>query len=628
MDVNQRMEVEADRAPRGGSLVASYRRWGSRSGVDAKELASQYLEPRGVTLDAFLASGGEVVADASVLDPLFPRCPAAVFHFLDPLTGDNLSYIGPDGAPRPFIHVRRLAGDGPKFLQPRNSGTHVYFAPCESLNWRTVFTDTSYGLVITEGETRALAGAAHDLPVIALTGVNCGQKDGDLHPDLAGIDWRGRTALLTFDSDAAHKPPVGHALGLLATLLRQRGALVYQVNLPPMPDGSKQGLDDYLARHGRDAFEALILSPQTFQIGDAEQYQRATPLVDLMATAFPPTEWVLEDFVLKGEVNLLYGDGGVGKSLLALYLGIAVAAGKPLFSVGTTHMPVLVLFAEDGPGQVKQRAETALIEMGLDHHGDLRMRLWCAPAGEVTLAQIADDGVVKELPRLRALRDELALLGTPALVILDSFADLFALNENLRLPVNAALKQVLGGLCRDFGATVLVLAHPSKASIVDGHKYSGSTAFNNGVRQRINLELVKDGSELLTTGPLPRRLSVEKSNYGARAEKTLFYWGTSIRELPQGPVMTEDDIKEAVLRAVLDMIDRGICVVRGTGSGQKPADVAKAIREKLGPSLSPQQVRDCLNSLERDEILAYRRSDKTKHKAVPASYVRGPRCLR
>lgn len=593
--------------------------------LDPRQPAA-YLEPRGVSLDLFGAAGGEIVADAHRLDPMFPREPAIIFRFYDPLTGDELTYNGEDGRRCPFIRMRRLGDGQPKFLQPRNSRTHVYFARLATMEWPKVLADTSYGLVISEGETRALAGAACDLPVIALTGVDCGQLDGELHPDLDAIDWRDRQVFLTFDSDAARKENVQRALLRLAALLRRRGAIVWQVNLPPMPDGSKQGLDDYLALHDRAAFDALLRSPETIRLGDDDVPEPPTALADLMSRAYPPTEWIWADLVLRGEVNLLYGDGGVGKSLLALNLGVAVAAGKSFAGSAVTQMPVIALFAEDGPSQVKQRVEQALISLGLNHRGDLPMQLWCQPGGDVTLARVDDSGVVTMLPRLLALRAELAALGVPALVILDSFADLFALNENLRLPVNAALKKVLGPLCRDYGATVLVLAHPSKASMLDGSKYSGSTAFNNGVRQRLTLEFAKneDGG---ANGHSPLRvLHVAKSNYGAVAEKTLIYRRASISTESGAARATPEEEERAVLSTMFTLFRHDIRIVRGNGGGQKPGDVAKAVREQHGLALTPAQVLHYLGVLERKQILAYRDSNKNAHPAVYAGFVRGPKC--
>lgn len=513
-------------------------------------LAQEYLQARGSALDDLEQSGCEVTANAAALDPMFPATPALVFNFHDPLTGARLNFTDEHGATRPFQRIRPLGIRGAKFLQPRASGTRVFYARHPNVDWREICGDTSFGVVITEGETRSLAGAVCNLPVISITGVDCGQVDGQLHPDLAHLDWRGRSAFLAFDSDVSRKPGPRLAIDRLAGLLRQRGAEVFETRLPPAPDGSKQGLDDLLARHGAGAFCALLNSQETQPATGAETYEPPTALADLMAASYPPTEWAWDGLVLKGEVNLLFGDGGVGKSLLALHLAVSVAAGRPLFGTATMHMPVIALFAEDGPAQVKQRATTILIENGLDHKGELPIALWCQPGGETALAQVDDSGTVKELPRLHALRSTLAEIGAPALVVLDSMADLFALNESLRLPVNAALKQVLGGLCREFGATVLVLAHPSKASMQDGTHYSGSTAYNNGVRQRLTLEWAKREPGDLSEGPPPRLLKVAKSNYGAMAEKKLWFYGATIVELPRASA-SDDGRAIAFHRAVV-----------------------------------------------------------------------------
>ncbi len=250
-------------------------------------------------------------------------------------------------------------------------------------------------------------------------------------------------------------------------------------------------------------------------------------------------------------------------------------------------MPVLALFAEDGPAQVQRRVASILIENGLPSNGDLPFKLWCQPRGETTLAQIDDSGTVKELPRLHALRAELEAAGVPALVILDSLADLFALNESLRLPVNAALKQVLGGLCRDFGATVLVLAHPSKASMSDGTHYSGSTAFNNAVRQRLTLEIGDREPGQYVEGPPPRVLKVAKSNYGAAAEKRLWYYGANILEIPrQVGDASDTSFHRTCVAAAIETARKNMpCNKNHINAG-----VTKAVQQVLGRYPSPKAI--------------------------------------
>ncbi|KDA00951.1 AAA family ATPase [Hyphomonas oceanitis] len=446
-----------------------------------------------------------------------------------------------------------------------------------------------------------------------------------LLPELQEFHWAGRDVNIVFDSDIAEKARVQDAETRLATELSSRGARIFKVRLPHGHAGEKIGVDDYLLTHSADELVDLINATQVSEGG----YKQPIALQDLIASDYPPTSWTWQDFILKGEVNLLYGDGGVGKSLLALHAAIAVSAGEPLCGRPTQTMPVLGLFAEDGEAEMQRRVRTILHDRGLATDADLPIRLWCQPGEETLLAIIEDTGIVKEQPRLHALRAELASIGQPAFVILDGFADLFALNESLRLPVNAALKRVLGGLCRDFGATVLVLAHPSKASMADGTNYSGSTAFNNGVRQRLNLELATIDRDAVSCVAPPRILKVAKSNYGALEELPLWFSGYSIDVKPSGPVLSVDDERSAVLKAMLQLIDRGVRVINrngAAGDARTLQDFTKTVNEAVSLSLPWRRVKDHLRYLVDDGQLAYREADKSTRPHVKAAFVRGIKC--
>lgn len=582
------------------------------------QLARDYLSARGVTLEVFEAAGGQIATNANRIYSGYPAGPALLFQFFDPLSGASMTYKDGDGNLIAFQRIRPLSArpaSSAKFLQERDSGTHVYFAKHANIDWPTIARDPAVPVVLSEGETRSLSGAALSIPVIAVTGVDCGQQEGKLHPDLECFTWTGRQAFFAFDNDVARKADAQKALRKLTSLLQARGAQVFNVLIPAAPDGCKQGLDDYLARYGARAFNALVNSPETRPAEGAEAFDPPLALSTIMATDYPPTEWLWRDFILKGEVNLLYGDGGTGKSLLSLHIALAAAAGIPLFGSPTMQTTVIGFYAEDGPSQVKQRVQTAARELGIRAPQDLPVLLWCAPRGETLLANISDKGEVTELPRLHALRTELEAVGGPSLLIVDSLADLFALNESLRLPVNAALKRVLGGLCRDYGVTVLVLAHPSKASMQDGSYYSGSTAFNNGVRQRLTLEIVPQ-SEIAyaADGPAPRRLSVSKTNYGTAAEKILYVYGPSISLLP--PAVPEGKSAEALrlrvaIPAAIEAAKNNVPLNR---RDKIPDIVFRDAEKALGYRPHKQQIRDALDEAVRLQELQY--ISHTRHRAA------------
>jgi RecA-family ATPase len=70
----------------------------------------------------------------------------------------------------------------------------------------------------------------------------------------------------------------------------------------------------------------------------------------------PPRRWLVRDWVPMGTVTLLSGDGGVGKSLLALQLATATAAGRAWLGRRLDeHGPALFLTAEDDEAELHRR---------------------------------------------------------------------------------------------------------------------------------------------------------------------------------------------------------------------------------------------------------------------------------
>lgn len=81
---------------------------------------------------------------------------------------------------------------------------------------------------------------------------------------------------------------------------------------------------------------------------------------DLVATEFPPIRWAV-DGVLADGLNLLAGSPKVGKSWLALGIGIAVAAGgRALGTIPVEQGDALYLALEDPPRRLKRRLELIL----------------------------------------------------------------------------------------------------------------------------------------------------------------------------------------------------------------------------------------------------------------------------
>lgn len=386
-------------------------------------------------------------------------------------------------------------------------------------------------------------------------------------------------------------------------------------------NGATLGTIDYLAREGgyegaTDRTQAEIYahfvkfdptfsnSPSSSSELPGVGYPHPKTGAELANGNFPRSEYVWQDFILHNHVNLIYGDGGTGKTLLAEHIAVAVASGRQLFGRPVKQMPVLLVLAEDGDGETKARLVEICAKLGVNL-ADLSIRTWCLPGYDATLAHIADDGTWKSCDFWEPLREQISELGD-CFVVLDSLADIFALNENLRLPANTAIKKVLGSLCRDTAVTILALAHPSKAAMIDGTGYAGSTAWNNAVRNRLTFERPDPKGA-------KRVLKVAKYNYGKEPELELLLLGMNFIEF--GSVEAADmeaQEREMVRSVVFDLLDKDVMIVRGNGSGQKPGDVAKAVLDKHKLKITPKRVLDHLNTLERMGVLAYHRSEKKR----------------
>jgi hypothetical protein len=121
--------------------------------------------------------------------------------------------------------------------------------------------DASRTLWITEGIKKGDALTSRGECAISLTGVWNWQRDGEPLPCWEHVALEGREVLVAFDSDVMVKPEVQLALERLVTYLEAKGAKVLVVYLSDAPDGSKVGVDDYLAGGGAVAEMRLMARP-------------------------------------------------------------------------------------------------------------------------------------------------------------------------------------------------------------------------------------------------------------------------------------------------------------------------------------------------------------------------------
>jgi hypothetical protein len=211
-----------------------------------------------LTSEVIDATGYATITESAPLQALgFPRSQWLVPLLLCPI-------MGADGEPVSYQirpeQPRKLHGKEQKYETRAKDRAAFHVNPTV----RHLLGDPNAAVYITEGVKKADALAVRGLCAIALTGVwnwrGTNEQGGSTA--LASFDdiaWKGkdkdgnpikRRVVLVFDSDAMENPDVNKALKSAGAYFTHRGAHVFYSYLPPSPDGSKTGIDDFLARGG------------------------------------------------------------------------------------------------------------------------------------------------------------------------------------------------------------------------------------------------------------------------------------------------------------------------------------------------------------------------------------------
>jgi len=310
-----------------------------------------------------------------------------------------------------------------------------------------------------------------------------------------------------------------------------------------------------------------------------------SPASDFAGLPVPVREWLVPEMVPYRQVTLLYGDGGTGKSLLALQLAAAVAtggdwAGRPLARQGVA----LFLSAEDEAAELHARLDDICRAEGLDFAELTDLRIVSRVGGDSVLASPDQGKGTLIRSALYKRLDREMKEHRPALLVLDTLADLHSANENDRQQV----RQFVGFIRRlalRHDCAVVVLAHPSKAGLSTGSADSGSTGWGNSVRSRLYLDRIRvDGIEPDSDA---RRLTVKKLNYGRTGHEVTLQWGQGAfwAEAADAGTRIETEAKAdaAFLAALAALTAQGRNVNHAAGANFAPSVLAR-LPEAAGQS--------------------------------------------
>ena len=186
----------------------------------------------------------------------------------------------------------------------------------------------------------------------------------------------------------------------------------------------------------------------------------------------PPREWLIPGLVPAREITMLSGDGGTGKSLLALQLAVAMATETEWAGQVPNRGRTLFVSAEDDIAELHRRL-AAIVRAQRVSIDDLESLDILPLAGRDAVLATPRDSILKETALFKALEAKLDEL-RPDLLILDTLADLFG-GDEIKRPHARQFIGMLRGLAIKYGVTILLLSHPSLTGMTSGTGTSGST---------------------------------------------------------------------------------------------------------------------------------------------------------
>jgi RecA-family ATPase len=231
----------------------------------------------------------------------------------------------------------------------------------------------------------------------------------------------------------------------------------------------------------------------------------------------PDRQWYIPDLVPMRQVTLLYGDGGVGKSLLALQIAAAGALSVETLELEPWAGRVLYLGAEDEAEEFQRRLAAILKAHNKDFDDLLLFRLLAMADADALLSVPDRAGNMQPTPLWLDLAKYAADF-KPKLIVLDTVADLFAGDEIKR----GQARQFVGMLRKlaiEIDCAIILLAHPSVQGMTSGTGTSGSTGWSNSARSRLYLTRGDKDDD-----PDLRILKTMKSNYGTVGDELKLRW--------------------------------------------------------------------------------------------------------
>lgn len=302
----------------------------------------------------------------------------------------------------------------------------------------------------------------------------------------------------------------------------------------------------------------------------------------------PPVNWLADGRIPRGDVTTLHGDGGAGKTDIAMQLAEACAHGGGYWlGHELAAGPVVILSAEEPERELRRRIWLHGRRDRFNPADLVDLHLWFPDdvAGAVFAVPMRS-GIMQPTPLFRSIEAAIAAIA-PVLVIVDNVAATFTGNQNDRVMVRSYVNLWRTIARQDSHPAVLLLDHPSLSGLTNGSGRGGNMDWRNAVRSALYLRVPEDKGEAERG---VRVLETQKSNYGPTGQPVRLQWGDgglALEHAPSSLVRLAEDAKvDDLFLRLLDKRNAQARPVRpGTGRDYAPAEFegdadANGIRSK------------------------------------------------
>jgi len=339
--------------------------------------------------------------------------------------------------------------------------------------------------------------------------------------------------------------------------------------------------DQFLAHHFftpqvSDLVSDMFAATPDKTVKDEEIAFTFKPVSFFADRPIPNRDWVVPNLIPSKTVTLMMGDGGTGKSLLALQLAAAAVTGQDWIGNEVKQGPVVVLSAEDDEDELHRRFDAVFRHFNADMRtvNDLR---FLSLAGEDAVLGGLHNEQIKPTKLFHFVEAEVART-KPVLVVFDTLADLFGGNEINRTQTRQFIG-LLRGISVRHDCASLLLGHPSVAGMQSGTGSSGSTAWSNSVRSRLYLERIQENG--FEPNSDLRRLTTKKANYGKVGTQIGLKWNQGVFTVEEAATSQSNGVGLAKAQAeFMAMLERyteqGRVISSNPGANYAPSVFASA----------------------------------------------------